>query len=116
MDISEEYLDLRPSHKDYKQTVRVAWSSITDALLITHIGTTAFTVYCVLKGHTNSCTGKCYPSYKRIKELTGIGGNKTVSTALKALVNHRLIKIVKIPCRYKDGRLTGRYKNSYIVY
>ena len=64
------------------------------------IGTNGFAVYAVLKKHENRHTGRCWPSYQTVADITGLD-RKTVIKYTMLLVKFRLIN--KQP-HFIDGR------------
>lgn len=58
------------------------------------LGPHAFTVYCVIKSHTNFNTGEAFPSVKTIVDKSGIS-KMTVLRALKSLADHGYIQVEK---------------------
>ena len=67
------------------------------------IGTNGFAVYAVLKKHENRHTGRCWPSYQTVANITGLD-RKTVIKYTSLLVVLKLIN--KQPC-FIDGRQTS---------
>jgi hypothetical protein len=67
------------------------------------IGTNGFAVYAVLKKHENRHTGRCYPSYQTVADITGLD-RTTVIKYTDILV--KLGFITKQP-HFIDGRQTS---------
>jgi hypothetical protein len=67
------------------------------------IGTNGFAVYAVLKKHENRHTGRCYPSYQTVADITGLD-RTTVIKYTDLLV--KLGFITKQP-HFIDGRQTS---------
>ena len=67
------------------------------------IGTNGFAVYAVLKKHENRHTGRCYPSYDTIAEITGL--NRT--TVIKYTTLLATLGLIDKQAQFIDGRQTS---------
>ncbi len=63
-------------------------------------------VYCVLASFSNNQTKSCYPSIKKIMDLTGLG-NQAIISAIRFLEENNFIKIEKR--KSKNGFLNNVY-------
>jgi len=70
------------------------------------IGTNGFAVYAVLKKHENRHTGRCWPSYQTVADITGLD-RKTVIKYTSLLVVLKLIN--KQPCFINGRQTSNRY-------
>jgi hypothetical protein len=67
------------------------------------IGTNGFAVYAVLKKHENRHTGRCYPSYQTIADITGLD-RTTVIKYTDLLVK---LGFITKQAQFIDGRQTS---------
>ena len=67
------------------------------------IGTNGFAVYAVLKKHENRHTGRCYPAYSTIAEITGL--NRT--TVIKYTTLLATLGLIDKQAQFIDGRQTS---------
>jgi hypothetical protein len=67
------------------------------------IGTNGFAVYAVLKKHENRHTGRCYPSYQTVAEITGLD-RKTVIKYTTLLVK---LGFITKQAHFIEGRQTS---------
>jgi len=67
------------------------------------IGTNGFAVYAVLKKHENRHTGRCYPSYQTVADITGL--NRT--TVIKYTTLLVTLGLINKQAHFIDGRQTS---------
>ena len=67
------------------------------------IGTNGFAVYAVLKKHENRHTGRCYPSYNTIAEITGLDR----TTVIKYTTILVTLGLINKQAHFIDGRQTS---------
>jgi helix-turn-helix protein len=67
------------------------------------IGTNGFAVYAVLKKHENRHTGRCYPSYQTVADITGL--NRT--TVIKYTTLLITLGLINKQAHFIDGRQTS---------
>jgi hypothetical protein len=67
------------------------------------IGTNGFAVYAVLKKHENRHSGRCFPSYQTVAEITGLN-RKTVIKYTALLVT---LGLITKQAHFIDGRQTS---------
>ena len=67
------------------------------------ITTNGFAVYATLKKHENRHTGRCYPSYNTVAEITGLD-RKTVIKYTNLLV---MLGFISKQAQFIDGRQTS---------
>ena len=67
------------------------------------IGTNGFAVYAVLKKHENRHTGRCYPSYQTVADITGL--NRT--TVIKYTTLLATLGLIDKQAQFIDGRQTS---------
>lgn len=71
--------------------------------MVAQIGVNAFAIWQAIKAHADYQTGVCWPSIRRLMELTGLA-NATVQKAVATLQEARLLRVEK------QGR-----RNNYIA-
>ena len=67
------------------------------------IGTNGFAVYAVLKKHENRHTGRCYPSYATVAEITGLDR----TTVIKYTTILVTLGLINKQAHFIDGRQTS---------
>ena len=67
------------------------------------IGTNGFAVYAVLKKHENRHTGRCYPSYATVAEITGLDR----TTVIKYTTLLVTLGLINKQAQFIDGRQTS---------
>jgi hypothetical protein len=79
--------------------------------MVAQIGVNAFAIWQAIKAHADYQTGVCWPSIRRLMELTGLA-SATVQKALETLTEARLLRITKqgrrnnyVACERMDFRL-----------
>jgi hypothetical protein len=85
--------------------------------LVSEIGANCFVIWIAIKTHADFNTGTAYPSIRRIAEITGLS-NMTVQKAIKGLIDHHLLKVIRtgnqrqstryIACERLDVKLGNR--------
>lgn len=71
-------------------------------------------LYLCLYQHADVNTGICFPSYKILKQYTGVKNNSSIKQGLDRLINIGLVQIVK-KGHYDEGvNLANTYKVSYV--
>lgn len=71
-------------------------------------------LYLCLYQHADVNTGICFPSYKILKQYTGVKNNSSIKQGLDRLINVGLVQIVK-KGHYNEGvNLANTYKVNYI--
>ena len=95
----------------------LGYTAISNEIIDTWMNVLSYTEFKVLLKiyrHTNTVTGSCYISQAKISEELGTTSRRsTVSDAIKALVNHNLIRV--IPAKIlKDGKLQ-KTSNEIII-
>jgi len=87
---------------------RIDHSLVKDEAVIARVGVNAWAVYTILLSYVNKETGLSYPSYRKIREKTGIG-QSTVSKALDKLEEHGLVEQVSKGTKQGDN-------NNYLIH
>lgn len=79
--------------------------------MVAQIGVNAFAIWQAIKAHADYQTGVCWPSIRRLMELTGLA-NATVQKGLATLTEARLLRVRKkgkrnyyVACERMDFRL-----------
>jgi DNA-binding IclR family transcriptional regulator len=79
--------------------------------MVAQIGVNAFAIWQAIKAHADFETGVCWPSVRRLMELTGLA-SRTVQTALTTLQEAKLLRVRKhgrrnyyIACERMDVRI-----------
>ena len=67
------------------------------------IGTNGFAVYAVLKKHENRHTGRCYPSYQTVADITGLDR----TTVIKYTTLLVTLGLINKQAQFIDGRQTS---------
>ncbi len=71
-------------------------------------------LYLCLYQHADVYTGICYPSYKILKQYTGIKNNSSIKQGLDRLGDVGLIQVVK-KGHYNEGvNMANTYKVNYV--
>jgi hypothetical protein len=88
-----------------KMKKRIAYTRIDNRIFnyMPIITTNGFAVYATLKKHENRHTGRCYPSYNTVAEITGLD-RKTVIKYTNLLV---ILGFITKQAQFIDGRQTS---------
>lgn len=95
-----------------KSSVRIPSQNI-DQLMIATVGAYAFALYTILKYHANNKTGKCYPSTKRIKSLSGMDRD-TIRACRMKLRYHGYISYEFVIPMVNGVKKRGRYEYTIL--